>query len=159
VLFELAADEGAIWGEEHDTDPDAPLALIVAEQAGLRVPQVADTFDAGSVRVVRQSCDLDFPEVRAQFATNVNLLNNAKHHYEMIRNVNPRIDLIATTDKSRPKAPPLPPELRSEVEALKVVQEEIRDSLKKIAASLSTPEDDAVPDIPGLPGLPREFRQ
>lgn len=25
VLFELAADEGAIWGEEHDTDPDAPL--------------------------------------------------------------------------------------------------------------------------------------
>ncbi|MDO8484264.1 MAG: molybdopterin-dependent oxidoreductase, partial [Candidatus Limnocylindrales bacterium] len=30
--------------------------------------------------------------------TNVNLLNNAKHHYEMIRNVNPRIDLIATTD-------------------------------------------------------------
>jgi nitrate reductase alpha subunit len=30
--------------------------------------------------------------------TNVNLLNNAKHHYELIRNVNPKIDLIATTD-------------------------------------------------------------
>jgi len=30
--------------------------------------------------------------------TNVNLINNAKHHYELIRNVNPHIDLIATTD-------------------------------------------------------------
>jgi nitrate reductase alpha subunit len=35
---------------------------------------------------------------KALWFTNVNLLNNAKHHYEMIRNVNPRIDLIATTD-------------------------------------------------------------
>ena len=35
---------------------------------------------------------------KAMWFTNVNLLNNAKHHYEMIRNVNPRIDLIATTD-------------------------------------------------------------
>jgi nitrate reductase alpha subunit len=35
---------------------------------------------------------------KAIWTTNVNLLNNAKHHYEMIRNVNPRIDLIATTD-------------------------------------------------------------
>jgi nitrate reductase alpha subunit len=30
--------------------------------------------------------------------TNVNLINNAKHHYELIKNVNPHIDLIATTD-------------------------------------------------------------
>lgn len=30
--------------------------------------------------------------------TNVNLLNNAKHHYELIRNVNPKIDMIVTTD-------------------------------------------------------------
>lgn len=35
---------------------------------------------------------------KAMWFTNVNLLNNAKHHYEMIRNVNPWIDLIATTD-------------------------------------------------------------
>ncbi len=35
---------------------------------------------------------------KALWFTNVNLLNNAKHHYEMIRNVNPRIDLIVTTD-------------------------------------------------------------
>jgi nitrate reductase alpha subunit len=30
--------------------------------------------------------------------TNVNLLNNAKHHYEMIKNVNPNIELIITVD-------------------------------------------------------------
>lgn len=35
---------------------------------------------------------------KALWFTNVNLLNNAKHHYEQIRNVNPGIDLIATTD-------------------------------------------------------------
>lgn len=32
------------------------------------------------------------------FFTNVNLLNNAKHHYEMIKNVNPNIDLIISVD-------------------------------------------------------------
>ncbi len=35
---------------------------------------------------------------KVQFFTNVNLLNNAKHHYEMIKNVNPNIDLIITVD-------------------------------------------------------------
>ncbi len=30
--------------------------------------------------------------------TNVNLLNNAKHHYEMIKNVNPNIELIISQD-------------------------------------------------------------
>ena len=35
---------------------------------------------------------------KALWFTNVNLLNNAKHHYEQIKNVNPRIDLIATSD-------------------------------------------------------------
>jgi len=35
---------------------------------------------------------------KALWFTNVNLLNNAKHHYEMIKNVDPFIDLIATTD-------------------------------------------------------------
>lgn len=32
------------------------------------------------------------------FHTNVNLLNNAKHHYDMIKNVNPLIDLIIVMD-------------------------------------------------------------
>lgn len=35
---------------------------------------------------------------KVQFVTNVNLLNNAKHHYEMIKNVNPNIKLIITMD-------------------------------------------------------------
>ena len=35
---------------------------------------------------------------RALWFTNVNLFNNAKHHYEMLKNVNPHIDLIAVTD-------------------------------------------------------------
>ncbi|MCC6189952.1 MAG: molybdopterin-dependent oxidoreductase [Anaerolineales bacterium] len=32
------------------------------------------------------------------YFTNVNLLNNAKHHYEMIKNVNPNIELIISQD-------------------------------------------------------------
>ena len=35
---------------------------------------------------------------KAIFCSNVNLFNNAKHAYEMFRNVNPRIDLIVTAD-------------------------------------------------------------
>lgn len=35
---------------------------------------------------------------KVQWVTNVNLLNNAKHHYEMIKNVNPNIELIITND-------------------------------------------------------------
>jgi len=35
---------------------------------------------------------------KVQFVTNVNLLNNAKHHYEMIKNVNPNVELIITMD-------------------------------------------------------------
>ena len=35
---------------------------------------------------------------KVQFFTNVNLLNNAKHHYEMIKNVNPNIELIIAMD-------------------------------------------------------------
>lgn len=35
---------------------------------------------------------------KVQFFTNVNLLNNAKHHYEMIRNVNPNVELIISVD-------------------------------------------------------------
>ncbi len=32
------------------------------------------------------------------YFTNVNLINNAKHHYEMIKNVNPKIELIISQD-------------------------------------------------------------
>jgi nitrate reductase alpha subunit len=32
------------------------------------------------------------------YFTNVNLINNAKHHYEMIKNVNPNIELIISQD-------------------------------------------------------------
>jgi nitrate reductase alpha subunit len=35
---------------------------------------------------------------KVQYFTNVNLLNNAKHHYEMIKNVNPLIELIISQD-------------------------------------------------------------
>jgi nitrate reductase alpha subunit len=35
---------------------------------------------------------------KVQFFTNVNLLNNAKHHYEMIKNVNPGIELIIAVE-------------------------------------------------------------
>jgi len=35
---------------------------------------------------------------KVQFFTNVNLLNNAKHHYEMIKNVNPNVELIISVD-------------------------------------------------------------
>lgn len=87
-------------------------------------------------------------------------LNRLIAELKMIRLIQSRLnDDTTTTDKSRPKVATLPPELRSEVEALKVVQEEIRDSLKKIAAALSAPEDDAMPEIPGIPGLPKEFRE
>jgi nitrate reductase alpha subunit len=35
---------------------------------------------------------------KVMFFSNVNLLNNAKHHYEMIQNVNPRVELIISVD-------------------------------------------------------------
>src|SRR3970040_901101 len=35
---------------------------------------------------------------KVMYFTNVNLLNNAKHHYEMIKNVNPLVELIIAQD-------------------------------------------------------------
>lgn len=35
---------------------------------------------------------------KVMYFTNVNLLNNAKHHYEMIKNVNPNVELIVSQD-------------------------------------------------------------
>ncbi len=59
-------------------------------------PLIVDTPKFGR-RVFTGISHMPTP-TKALWFTNVNLLNNAKHHYEMIRNVNPRIDLIATTD-------------------------------------------------------------
>jgi len=59
-------------------------------------PLVVDTPRDGR-RVFTGRTHMPTP-TKSLWFTNVNLFNNAKHHYEMIRNVNPRIDLIATTD-------------------------------------------------------------
>ncbi|MEK6719979.1 MAG: molybdopterin-dependent oxidoreductase [Chloroflexota bacterium] len=59
-------------------------------------PLIVDTPKFGR-KVFTGSTHMPTP-TKALWFTNVNLLNNAKHHYEMIRNVNPKIDLIATTD-------------------------------------------------------------
>lgn len=59
-------------------------------------PLIVDTPKVGR-KVFTGKSHMPTP-TKALWFTNVNLLNNAKHHYEMIRNVNPRIDLIATTD-------------------------------------------------------------
>jgi nitrate reductase alpha subunit len=59
-------------------------------------PLVVDTPRDGR-RVFTGKTHMPTP-TKALWFTNVNILNNAKHHYEMIRNVNPRIDLIASTD-------------------------------------------------------------
>lgn len=59
-------------------------------------PLIVDTPRDGR-RVFTGSTHMPTP-TKSLWFTNVNLFNNAKHHYEMIRNVNPRIDLIATTD-------------------------------------------------------------
>ena len=35
---------------------------------------------------------------KLMFFTNVNLINNAKHAYEMLKNVNPKVELIVSVD-------------------------------------------------------------
>ena len=35
---------------------------------------------------------------KVRWVTNVNILNNAKHHYDMVRNVDPNIEMIVTQD-------------------------------------------------------------
>src|SRR5574341_1080659 len=59
-------------------------------------PLIVDTPKYGR-RVFTGLTHMPTP-TKVQFFTNVNLLNNAKHHYEMIKNVNPNIELIITTD-------------------------------------------------------------
>src|SRR5690606_33177088 len=59
-------------------------------------PLIVDTPKSGR-RVFTGVTHMPTP-TKSLWFTNVNLINNAKHHYELIRNVNPKIDLIVTTD-------------------------------------------------------------
>lgn len=55
-------------------------------------PLIVETPAAGR-KVFTGQTHMPTP-TKVQFFTNVNLLNNAKHHYEMIKNVNPNVELI-----------------------------------------------------------------
>ena len=70
-------------------------------------------------------------------------LNRMVAELKMIRLLQSRLnDDTVGVDQSRPgAAAALPPALRREVEALEAVQDEIRDSLAKIAERLESPED------------------
>ncbi|MBI5054903.1 MAG: molybdopterin-dependent oxidoreductase, partial [Chloroflexi bacterium] len=59
-------------------------------------PLIVDTPKYGR-KVFTGNTHMPTP-TKVQFFTNVNLLNNAKHHYEMIKNVNPNIELIISVD-------------------------------------------------------------
>jgi nitrate reductase alpha subunit len=59
-------------------------------------PLIVDTPKYGR-KVFTGSTHMPTPS-KVLFHSNVNLLNNAKHHYDMIKNVNPLIDLIIAVD-------------------------------------------------------------
>jgi len=59
-------------------------------------PLIVDTPKYGR-RVFTGQTHMPTP-TKVMFYTNVNLLNNAKHAYEMIKNVNPLVELIISTD-------------------------------------------------------------
>jgi hypothetical protein len=68
-------------------------------------------------------------------------LNRLIAEVTMIRMLQARLnDDTVGVDKSRPAPPTLPPTIRREVETLEATQEEIRDSLAKIAERLEFPE-------------------
>ena len=80
-------------------------------------------------------------------------LNRLVAELKMIRLLQVRLDDdTVQVDKSRPGTPVLPLALRREIETLKSGQDEIRDSLKKIAKSLEPAREPAV-DFGPLPGL------
>jgi nitrate reductase / nitrite oxidoreductase, alpha subunit len=59
-------------------------------------PLIVDTPKFGR-KVFTGASHMPTPS-KVLFFCNVNLLNNAKHHYDMIKNVNPMIDLIISVD-------------------------------------------------------------
>jgi nitrate reductase alpha subunit len=91
---------------EPNLDPDAHGKEIVAhaytkdEEPAYwnhsERPLIVDTPKYGR-KVFTGQTHMPTPS-KVLFFTNVNLLNNAKHHYEMIKNVNPNIELIITVD-------------------------------------------------------------
>jgi len=79
-------------------------------------------------------------------------LNRLIAELKMIRLLQVRLDdETIVVDSSRPREPVLPLNLRREIEALKSGQEEIRDSLRKIAKSLEPPDPGI--DFGPLPNL------
>jgi hypothetical protein len=67
-------------------------------------------------------------------------LNRLIAELKMIRLLQGRLnDDTAGVDKTRPKATDLPPALRREIEALEATQEEVRDSLSKVAERVEQP--------------------
>ena len=69
-------------------------------------------------------------------------LNRLIAELKMVRMIQSRLnDDTVGVDKTRPAASTLPPALRREVETLEATQDEIRDSLAKIAERLPFPED------------------
>jgi hypothetical protein len=69
-------------------------------------------------------------------------LNRLIAELKMVRMIQSRLnDDTVEVDKTRPVASTLPPALRREVETLEATQDEIRDSLAKIAERLPFPED------------------
>ncbi len=70
-------------------------------------------------------------------------LNRLIAELKMVRMIQSRLnDDTVGVDKTRPAvAPTLPPDLRREVETLESTQDEIRDSLAKIAERLPFPEN------------------
>ena len=79
-------------------------------------------------------------------------LNRLIAELKMIRLLQVRLDDdTVVVDQSRPTEPILPLPLRRAIEALKSGQEEIRDSLRKIAKALEPP--DPATDFGPLPGL------
>jgi hypothetical protein len=73
-------------------------------------------------------------------------LNRLIAELKMIRLLQVRLNDDTTgVDKDRPGIEALPPEIRREIEALEKNQEEIRDSLRKVADRFEGPDDDAPP--------------
>ena len=67
-------------------------------------------------------------------------LNRLVAELKLIRLMQARLnDDTAGVDKTRPEPATLPPALRREVEALEAVQEELRESLSKIADRIEQP--------------------
>ncbi len=91
---------------EPNLDPEAPGKEILAhshtkdEEPAYwnhsERPLIVDTPKYGR-KVFTGQTHMPTPS-KVLFFTNVNLLNNAKHHYEMIKNVNPNIELIISVD-------------------------------------------------------------